>query len=176
MVPTNISEGSIPPSTDSVARKIAVMPKPKRPAKPRERVKGEGTIFLRGNIYWYEMHWRGQRFRGSLDTPDRETALIKWDTKRGEIRSGELPKTFEPITVQAMFDIWIQECERTCKVGTIGDYRRRWNLHLKPVFGKLLATQVTKDKVSAYLYQRMKDGAGEVSQNREDRVLQMIFN
>jgi integrase len=152
------------------------MAKPKRESKPRERVKGEGTIFKRGNVFWYEMHWRGQRFRGSLDTPDRQTALMKWDAKRSEIRSGELPKIFEPITVQTMFDIWIQECERKCKSTTIEDYRRRWTIHLKPAFGNLLATQVTKDKVAAYLYQRMKDGAGAVTQNRENRVLQMIFN
>lgn len=155
---------------------LAVMPKPKREAKPRKRVKGEGTIFLRGNIYWYELHWKGERFRGSLDTPDRQTALIKWDERRKEIRSGELPKVFEPITVQSMFDIWIQECERTCKPRTTEDYRQRWNNHLKAAFGNLLATQVTKDKVSSYLFQRMKDGAGNITQNRENRVLHMIFN
>src|SRR5580700_5050856 len=86
-------------SRDSSARKLAVMPKAKRSAKPRKRIKGEGTIFERGNIFWYELHWKGQRFRGSLDTSDRQTALIKWDEKRKEIRSGELPKAFEPITV-----------------------------------------------------------------------------
>jgi len=167
-----------PLSKNSSARKLklAVMPKPKRESKPRKRVKGEGTIFERGNIFWYELHWKGQRFRGSLDTSDRQTALIKWDVKRAEIRSGELPKTFDPITVQSMFDIWIAECERTCKPRTTEDYRQRWNNHLKAAFGNLLATQITKDKVSAYLFQRMKEGAGPITQNRENRVLQMIFN
>jgi integrase len=160
----------------SNAHKLAVFPKPKRESKPRKRVKGEGTIYERGNVFWYELHWKGQRFRGSLDTSDRETALIKWDVKRSEIRSGELPRVFEPITVQSMFDIWIEECERTCKSRTVNDYRQRWKNHLKGTFGGLLATQVTKDKVAGYLHQRMKEGAGPITQNRENRVLQMIFN
>jgi len=75
-----------------------------------------------------------------------------------------------------MFDIWISEVERTCKPRTAEDYRQRWNNHLKAAFGGLLATQVTKDKVAAYLSQRMKQGAGNVTRNRENRVLQMIFN
>ena len=163
-------------SKDSTARKLSVMPKAKTERKKRERIKGQGSLFRRGNIFWMELHWKGQRFRESLDTPDRGTALIKLDERIAAIRSGELPKTFEPIAVHTMFDIWMLEIERTCKPRTIEDYKSRWNVHLKPVFGNLFATQVTKDKIGQYLNQRMKAGAGVCTQNRENRVLQMIFN
>lgn len=59
---------------------------------------------------------------------------------------------------------------------TLEDYKSRWIGHLKSVFGSLFATQVSKDRVASYLHQRMKEGAGNITQNRENRVLQMIFN
>lgn len=66
--------------------------------------------------------------------------------------------------------------ERTCKERTLEDYQSRWNGHLKAVFGHLYATQVNKDIVSSYLTARKREGAGNITQNRENRVLQMIFN
>jgi integrase len=164
-------------SKNSTARSLAVMPKPKRKPVKRDRTRGTGHLFQRGTIYWFELHWKGQRYRESLGTEDRQTALIKIDDKIASIRSGEMPKTFESISVQAMYDNWMVEVERTCKPRTIEDYKSRWNTHLKPIFGRLFATQVGKDDVSRYLLGRKKAGAaGDITQNRENRVLQMIFN
>jgi integrase len=152
------------------------MPKPKRTRKPNARVRGQGSLFKRGDIFWFELNWKGSRTRRSLETPDRQTALIKLAEAVSAIRSGELPKTFEPVTVQSLYDVWIAEVERTCKPRTFEDYKSRWNGHLEPVFGRLFATQVTKDAVSKYLTDRKREGAGNITQNRENRVLQMLFN
>jgi hypothetical protein len=84
------------------------------------------------------------------------------------IRSGERPKTFEPITVEAMFDA-------CCKPRRQEDYRSRWDAHLKATFGRLFATQVDRDRVVAYLNRRIKEGAGLCARNREQRVLMMLF-
>jgi integrase len=166
-------ERGIMPSTDSTARKLVPMPKPK--AAQKKRTRGEGSLSLRGKIYWMELHWKGVRVRKSLETTDRETALIKLANEVKAIRSGEMPKTFEAVTVQSMYENWMTEVERTCKPRTIEDYQSRWNKHLKPVFGQLFATQV-EGRVSSYLNARMKAGAGNITQNRENRILQMIFN
>src|ERR1700691_5650411 len=163
-------------SKDSAARALTVMPKPKRKAVRRARLRGQGTIFLRGSMYWMELHWKGQRYRESLNTNDRETALIRLDDKVKSIRSGENPKTFEPISVQAMYDAWMLTVETNTKPRTIEDYKSRWENHLSPVFGKLFATQVTPDKINEYLNRRMKDGMSVCTRNRERGVLQMIFN
>lgn len=167
-------------------RKLAVMPsrrtEPKREKEKAKRVRGQGHLYERGNVYWFELNYKGSRFRQSLDVPatgktaDLTAALDKMTVAIASIRSGEQPRKFEPITVESMFDIWIAEVERTCKPRTKEDYESRWNNHLKPVFGNLFATHVTKDKVSAYLSKRMREGAGQITQNRENRVLQMIFN
>lgn len=158
---------------------LAVMPtptKPKEKRKTRRRVRGQGTMFRRGRIYWFELAWNRQRFRESLKTPDRETAIRKMNARIASIHSGELPKTFEPVSVQSLYETWISEVERTCKPRTLTDYQSRWTTHLKPVFGNLIATQVTKDKVASYLLHRKREGAGNITQNRENRVLQMVFN
>ena len=169
-------------SKDSAAHKLAVMPKPKKERQAKTRTRGTGSLFERGRIYWFELHYGGERIRQSLNVPvtgkkaDRETALDKMAEAVRAIRSGEAVKKFEPVTVQAMFDDWIMEVERTCKPRTAEDYKSRWNAHLKPCFGQLFASQVQKATVAKYLHARMREGAGVCTQNRENRVLRMVFN
>jgi integrase len=154
--------------------KLAVMPKPKKERKRASRVRGQGSLFRRGEMFWMELNWKGTRFRRSLETTDRETALIKLDAEVSAIRAGEMPKKFDPILVQSMFDTFIIRAEVDCKPGTLENYKFRWN-HLKLFFGTMAATQVTKDKVTTYLHARMKEGATLCTRNREQRVLMMIF-
>jgi len=161
---------------DSSARKLSVMPKAKPERKKRDRLRGTGHLFQRGPMFWFELHYSGQRFRESLKTDDKVEALDRMAARIAEIRSGESAKKFEPISVASLYEIWIAEIERTCKPRTLEDYKSRWTAHLEPVFGKLFATQVTKDVVSRYLTARKREGAGNITQNRENRVLQMIFN
>ena len=157
------------------ATNVVTMPKPKKERKANKVVRGEGYLFKRGETFWFELNWKGQRIRKSLETTDRETALLKRDAAVAAIRSGELPKVFEPITVQAMFDAWMLKVETDCKPRTQEDYRSRWDAHLKATFGRLFATQVDRDRVVAYLNRRMKEGAGLCARNREQRVLMMVF-
>jgi integrase len=159
--------------------KLLTMPKPKttkKSRKPSLRVRGQGSPFLRGETFWMELNWKGERYRRSLETTDRETALIKLDAEVAAIRAGELPKKFDPITCQTMFDAFMVRAEVDCKPETIRNYKQRWTLHLKQTFGSLVATQVTKDTIVAYLNRRKRDGASLPSRNREQRILQMIFN
>ena len=94
-------------------------------------MRGQGSLFLRGEIYWMELNWKGTRTRKSLETTDRETALIKLDAEVSAIRSGAMPKSFEPVTVQSLFDTFIMGAELRCKARTIADYKSRWEVHLK---------------------------------------------
>jgi hypothetical protein len=162
------------------ATNLITMPKPKQRRNKRRRksnkvVRGEGYLFRRGETFWFELNWKGSRTRKSLKTIDRETALITMSKEVAAIRSGELPKTFEPITCQTMFDTWMLQVETDCKPRTQEDYRSRWEGHLKQTFGGMFATQVGRDKVGAYLNRRMKEGAGLCARNREQRVLMMLF-
>jgi integrase len=155
---------------------LAVMPRPKKkPRKPSVRVRGEGSLFRRGEVFWMELNWKGTRTRKSLETTDRETALDKLADEVRAIRVGELPKKFDPISVQEMFDTFILRAEVDCKPRTVTDYNSRWNVHLKSAFGSMIATTVTRDKITAYLHARMKEGATLCTRNREQRVLMMVF-
>jgi integrase len=155
---------------------LAVMPKPKKKARKQSvRVRGQGSLVRRGEIFWMELNWRGTRYRRSLETTDRETALIKLDAEVSAIRAGELPKKFDPISVQEMFDAFILRAEVDCKPRTVVDYKSRWNVHLKAFFGTMTATQITRDKITAYLHTRMSEGATLCTRNREQRVLMMVF-
>src|SRR5258708_20402632 len=154
---------------------LAVMPKPKKKLRKQSlRVRGQGSLFLRGEVFWMELNWKGIRTRKSLETTDRETALIKLDDEVSAIRAGELPKKFDPISVQEMFDAFILRAEVDCKPRTLTDYKSPWNVHLKSAFGTMIATNVNKDRITAYLHTRMKAGATLCTRNREQRVLMMI--
>ena len=175
---------SLEASGDSTARKLAVMPKPKKERKAKSRARGTGSLFERGRTYWFELHYGGERFRQSLNVPvtgktvDRNLALDKMAEAVRAIRSGEAVKKFEPVTMRALYDAWMVKVETpgNNKPRTVADYKSRWTAHLEPVFGKLFASQITRDKVAEYKMQRGKEGAGVCTLNREIAVLQMIFN
>jgi hypothetical protein len=67
------------------------------------------------------------------------------DTEVAAIRAGELPETFESDDVRRLH----AAIETNCKPRTQENYRSRWNVHLKPFFGSMLAAQVTRDTVTA---------------------------
>jgi integrase len=168
-------ESEVPQSS-----KLTVMPKPEVTPKAKTRTRGTGSLLERGRMYWMEFHYNGERIRQTLNVPvtgkkaDKEEAIRRLEEQVRAIRAGEQPKKFAPITVQAMYDAWMLAVETNCKPGTIKDYKIRWS-HLEPVFGKVMATQVTLDKTTEYLHRRKQDGAGVCTLNRENRVLQMIF-
>lgn len=147
-----------------------------RKSRRYRRPRGQGSMRLRGRIYWMELNWKGQRFQKSLETTNPDEAALRLDAEIAAIRSGSLPKSYEPITVQEMYDAWILTPQTNCKPRTVEDYRSRWDKHLKPVFGKQLATQVTKDSIAGYLWTRKRNGAGICTRNRERGLLQQIFN
>jgi integrase len=158
------------------ATNIIAMPKPKKKLRKQSgRVRGQGSLFQRGEIFWMELNWKGARYRRSLETTDHETALIKLDAEVSAIRAGELPKKFDPIQVQSLFDTFMVRAAVDCKPGTIVNYKCRWNVHLKSFFGTMIATQVTKDKITDYLHARKMEGATLCTRNRELRILMMIF-
>jgi integrase len=175
-----IEPTAAPLTRGNLALNVVTMPKPTKAAKPKsekiERVRGEGHLYKRGATFWFEIHFNGVRTRESLKTDDRQTAVIRMADRVADITRGIPTKVFEPVRVQEMFDKWMSEVERTCKPRTVQDYRSRWESHLKPAFGKTFATDITKQHVVDYLNARMREGAGAITQNRENRVLQMIFN
>src|SRR5260370_24586800 len=57
---------------------LAVMPRPKKkPRKQSVRVRGQGSLFRRGETFLMELKLKGQRYRQSLETTNPEPALIK---------------------------------------------------------------------------------------------------
>ena len=152
------------------------MPPPRRERKNLGRIKGQGSLFLRGRIFWFELNWKGNRYRESLETSDRQTALLKMGDRIAALRSGELPKVFVPITMREMYEAWILSRETDCKPSTYKWYVRTWNKHLRPFFGSMLATDVTLDRITQYFNMRSKKGAGLCTRNRENTILRMIFS
>jgi integrase len=59
---------------------------------------------------------------------------------------------------------------------SIDDAESRWELHIKPFFGSLRATQVTSSLVNRYVDLRLDEGAKNATINRELAALKRMFN
>jgi integrase len=59
---------------------------------------------------------------------------------------------------------------------SISDVESRWKLHLRPVFGALLPSQITSDLLDKYVDQRLKAGAANATINRELAALKRMLN
>ena len=160
----------------------------KEPRQKKQRGALGGYLYVRKNpksdgpgVWSFEYSYKTERYRESLGITDdgtalnRELAKTKMATRVAEIRSEAERKRFEPLTVQAMYDAYLEDVERRGKKTTVDFCGYRWK-HLEPVFGNKPASQVTKQTIVSYLLKRKHDGAGEIVQNRELAVLKAVFN
>jgi len=59
---------------------------------------------------------------------------------------------------------------------SLDDVEARWLLHLKPFFGLMKASEVTKDTIRRYIDQRLQQEAANATINRELAALKRMFN
>ncbi len=59
---------------------------------------------------------------------------------------------------------------------SMGDVESRWRLHLRPVFGSLVSSQITSGLLDKYVDQRLKEGAANATINRELAVVKRMLN
>jgi len=59
---------------------------------------------------------------------------------------------------------------------SIDDVEARWELHLKPFFGGMKASNVSSQQLARYVDQRQQEGAANATVNRELAALKRMFN
>jgi integrase len=123
------------------------------------RPRGTGSVYLPTKdsaIYWCQYFLNGARQRESTGFTNKRKAEIYLQSKLAEVSGGNsLGAAAQHITVEEIV------MDVICKNRNDGNDSvewddRRWNLHLKPTFGRLKAGQVTTAFIDSYIAKRKR--------------------
>jgi len=139
-------------------------------------MRGDGSVFLRGRIWWIAYSWRGHLHQESAKSADKKVAL---KLLRKRIKEVEKPRFVDPAKEQRYTLPDMKEVIRL-------DYVRRKNRsfesveyafkHLEEGFKFHRVIDITDEKITAYGDNRLSSGAERASVNRELAYLRRGFN
>ena len=131
-------------------------------------------VFKRGGRWWYEFSFQGQRIREPARTSSKTAAIqIERERRRKlELSAGGVRRQ-RPLLFNAAAKAWLAESAHWSD-STREIYEMKLG-HLKPVFGKMLLSDIAAPDVSRFQRDRQKAGASGREINMETAVLRMIL-
>jgi integrase len=142
--------------------------------KLKMKTRGLGFVFRRGNIWWIQYNFRGQRYRESVGSSVRSDAVKLLQRRMAEIGSGRLhgpdvEKTTFPDLVQMIRDDYAINQRRSVK-------RLNTSLRaLEPAFGRLRACDITLDRLNRYVADRLARGIAPATAKLDMTYLHKMF-
>jgi integrase len=138
-------------------------------------MRGTGSLYRRGPIWWIRYSHRGQEFRESSESGSETVARkllnarIKETGRRGKfLGPAEEKLTFEDLAATITSDYAVNAFRSTRRVeGALK--------HLRAYFGLSRAVDITTDRVRAYVVKRREAGAASATVNRELAALKRAF-
>jgi integrase len=131
----------------------------------RKHVRGQGTVFQRGDVWHVCYSVNGKTFRESARTEVRDEALAYLQRKLGRVASGE---TLPPDRVKIKDLLRLVESDYELKErASLYIAKLKINRYLLPAFGEVKPTKLTSSHVHSYIRQRQRDGAKPATINRE---------
>jgi integrase len=137
-------------------------------------MRGDGRVYLRGNIWWMQFSYRGVTYKESAGTADEKTARKKLRKRVAEVSTGKVHPTEERVAFEDLAGALIADYELNSRRSIRGV---RLSLsHLQTHFGLDRAINITTDRIRAYARLRQEDGAANGSINRKLAALKRAFN
>jgi integrase len=132
------------------------------------------SLYRRGGIWWYEFSFHGQRIRESTNTKSKTAAghIERERRRKLELSAGGV-KREQPILFSLAAKAWLTESAHWSD-STREIYESKLE-HLKPVFGKLLLSDISASDISRYQRERQKAGASGRQVNMETAIIRMIL-
>lgn len=131
-------------------------------------------VYKRGEVWWYEFSFQGQRIRESAHTPSKTAAIqIEPERRRSLEMSAGGVRRQKPLLFSAAAKLWLAEGAHWSD-STREIYALKM-AHLLPIFGKLLLAEITPGDISAFQRKRRNVGASPREVNMETAVLRMIL-
>ena len=133
-------------------------------------------IYRRGEFWWYEFVFHGQRIRESTNTSNKEVAArIERERRRSlELGAAGLQESNRPLLFTIAARKWLEIKKPHWSANTARIEITNIE-HLKPHFAKLLLTDVKADDISRYQAKRTKEGASPKTINNEVDTLRAIL-
>ena len=132
------------------------------------------TIYKRGNVYWFEFEFLGQRVRDSAHTSNRELARgIERSRRRAMEESAGGLRKIKPILFRKASNQWLRgNAHWSVSTREINTLKLE---HLMPTFGKLLMSEISPERIAKFQIRRQQQGASNREINMETGVLRMIL-
>jgi integrase len=145
---------------------------------PKQRASGTGSIYLRSGSKVWQMAFRvnGNVVRESSGETSKKKAEDKLKVRLAEIQTGTFcGPQFERTLVAELAEDFFRDYRINVRK-SLDDVDARWQLHLKPFFRLMKASEVTKDTLRRYVDHRLKQEASNATINRELAALKRMFN
>src|SRR5438270_8767125 len=119
---------------------VTIQPATAEPPKPGRNTKGEGSIFQRGDGYWYfQLVHEGQKYVKSLATKNERQAKKNAVAKKREIigkieRQEDTPRTTDNVTVGDICELYLDWVKRNRKAWKSVEQRFNHSFKMKPLW------------------------------------------
>lgn len=136
-------------------------------------MRGDGTIYKRGNIFWLRYYRNGKliTLSSGTDNERKARASLKKEVHYSRSQQRWLYPAQRSVTTEKIV-LKLLDHYRAIGKERFGAYAQAaWKNHLSPVFGSLLAADITSYDCDKYRTSRTAEGAAQATVNRELAVL-----
>jgi integrase len=134
------------------------------------------AVYKRGETWWYEFMFLGQRIRQSSKSPVKAVCLQAERERRRELERGanNLERIAKPKLFAGAVNAYLLDREAHWSPKTREMHANSLK-HLGPHFGKLLLNEIRGEQISRYQRARLKEGASNRTVNIEVNLLRLVL-
>lgn len=137
------------------------------------RTKGTGSIWQRGDTWWYSYTQDGIKVQKSSKSTDSEEAKRQLTIALGEMAAGR-DVTPGNATIDDLYQLVVAD-HKLRKLRDLRNVEWRYGAHVRPALGSLLASRFTPRQVRVYVEMRRREKASDASINRELAIVRHGF-
>jgi integrase len=137
-------------------------------------MRGSGSYYLRGKVYWISYWVNGRQIKKSTGSRDEAEAKRQLKVQIGEAAAGKcvLP---ERTTIDDLFALVLADYKLR-KLRDCATVEWRYNAHVKPLIGSLLASRFSPHQARQYVAARRAESASDATINRELAIIRRGFS
>jgi integrase len=134
------------------------------------------SVFKRGNIWWYEFVFGGQRVRESTGSRSRTLAVKAERQRRSEFEhsANRIQIRERPVLFSVAAPAWMETNQARWSASNINIQTHNLK-HLHAAFGQRLLVEITADHIGKYQTARQREGASNRTINMEVATLRMLL-
>ncbi len=140
-------------------------------------MRGLGSIYQRGQVWWVRYQHGGREYRESSRSVDRDDAVRLLRHRLGGLNTGKPggPSEEERLTFEDLAVDYLQDREVRGAAGACLQWSKSRVANLKTFFGSVRAVEITTHRMREYARKRLALGAAPGTVNRDFGALSRMF-